>query len=67
MGGTPPNEQKNPPRGATRGVQQLNREEVKKMEIFFMVLGTALTLPGSIVAVIQLWQMLKPGHGRHRK
>lgn len=37
------------------------------MEIFFMVLGKALTLPGSIVAVIQLWQMLRPGHGRHRK
>ena len=55
------------PLGCNQGVQQLNREEVKKMEIFFMVLGTALTLPGSIVAVIQLWQMLKPGHGRHRK
>ena len=37
------------------------------MEIFFMVLGTALTLPGSIVAVIQLWQILKSKHGRHRK
>ena len=37
------------------------------MEIFFMVLGTALTLPGSIVAVIQLWQMLRPGHGQHKR
>ena len=37
------------------------------MEIFFMVLGTALTLPGSIVAAIQLWQMLKPGHGQHKR
>ena len=61
----PTNEE--PPRGATRGVQQLNREEVKKMELLFMVLGTVLALPVSIVAVIQLWQMLKSGHGRHRK
>ena len=37
------------------------------MDIFFMVLGMVLALPGSIVAVIQLWQMFKPGHGRHRK
>lgn len=29
--------------------------------------SAVLALPGSIVAVIQLWQMLKPGHGRHRK
>ncbi len=29
--------------------------------------STVLALPGSIVAVIQLWQMLRPGHGRHRK
>ena len=55
------------PPGGHREVQQLNREEVKKMELLFMVLGTVLALPGSIVAVIQLWQMLRPGHGRHRK
>ena len=29
--------------------------------------SVALTLPVSMVAVIQLWQMLKSGHGRHRK
>ena len=29
--------------------------------------STVLALPGSIVAVIELWQMFKPGHGRHRK
>ena len=55
------------PPGGHREVQQLNREEVKKMELLFMVLGMVLALPGSIVAVIQLWQMLKSGHGRHRK
>lgn len=37
------------------------------MELLFMVLGTVLALPVSIVAVIQLWQMLKSGPGRHRK
>lgn len=29
--------------------------------------SAVLALPGSIVAVIKLWQMFKPGHGRHRK
>ena len=29
--------------------------------------SVVLPLPGSIVAVIQLWQMLRPGHGQHRK
>ena len=37
------------------------------MELLFMVLGTVLALPVSIVAVIQLWQMLKPGHGQHKR
>ena len=27
--------------------------------------SVVLALPGSIVAVIELWQMFRPGHGRH--
>ena len=29
--------------------------------------SAVLTLPGSIVAAIQLWQMLRPGHGQHKR
>ena len=29
--------------------------------------SVVLTLPGSIAAVIELWQRFRPGHGRHRK
>ncbi len=60
---------KNPPGYNHQGVQQLNREEVIVMTIGELIglASVVLTLPGSIVAVIQLWQMLKPGHGRHRK
>ena len=59
---------KNPP-GCNQGVQQLNREEVIVMTIGELIglASVVLTLPGSIVAVIELWQMLRPGHGRHRK
>ena len=60
---------KNPPRYNHQGVQQLNREEVIVMTIGELIglASVVLTLPGSIVAVIELWQMLRPGHGRHRK
>jgi len=60
---------KNPPGYNHQGVQQLNREEVIVMTIGELIglASVVLTLPGSIVAVIQLWQMLRPGHGRHRK
>ena len=57
------------PPGGHREVQQLNRKEVIVMTIGELIglASVVLTLPGSIVAVIQLWQMLRPGHGRHRK
>ena len=60
---------KNPPGYNNQGVQQLNREEVIVMTIGELIglASVVLTLPGSIVAVIELWQMLRPGHGRHRK
>lgn len=60
---------KNPPGYNHQGVQQLNREEVIVMTIGELIglASVVLTLPGSIVAVIELWQMLRPGHGRHRK
>ena len=66
---TPSQRIEEPPRGATRGVQQLNRKEVIVMTIGELIglASVVLTLPGSIVAVIQLWQMLRPGHGQHRK
>jgi len=35
--------------------------------IIALIITTAMGLPNTIVAVIQLWQMLRPGHGRHRK
>ena len=35
--------------------------------IIALIITTAMGLPDMIVAVIQLWQMLRPGHGRHRK
>ena len=57
------------PPGGHREVQQLNRKEVIVMTIGELIglASAVLTLPGSIVAAIQLWQMLRPGHGRHRK
>ena len=60
---------KNPPGYNHQGVQQLNREEVIVMTIGELIglASVVLTLPGSIVAVIELWQMLRPGPGRHRK
>ena len=60
---------KNPPGYNHQGVQHLNREEVIVMTIGELIglASVVLTLPGSIVAVIELWQMLRPGHGRHRK
>ena len=60
---------KNPPGYNHQGVQQLNREEVIVMTIGELIglASVVLTLPGSIVAVIELWQMLRPGRGRHRK
>ena len=57
------------PLGCNQGVQQLNREEVIVMTIGELIglASVVLALPGSIVAVIELWQMFKPGHGRHHK
>ena len=52
--------QKGPEEGITMSLSNI-------IAIIALIITTAMGLPNTIVAVIQLWQMLRPGHGRHRK